>query len=147
MKKFILCIIISCLFSSQQFLHAQETVLFGLKTTDQLYSNEASYKNIDVTLWNASDIAMHRINHDFYKREALNTIAFRSTKRNHLPTATNDRSEKSINSANFVPPNNSELIALQKPCVPFIIAIFSLLVMVIAFIVVRRIKTNTLKLF
>jgi len=144
-KKIILCIIVSCLFSSQQLFSAQENTSFDLKTKDIDHMNKAYGKSIDIPLRRVSDDALLEINHNFYETEALYTIAFNNI--NYLPTTEHTNTSKTITSASFVTPNDSELITLQKPYIPFVVAIFLLLATIIAFIIVRRIRTNTLKLF
>ena len=89
---------------------------------------------------------MQRINHDFYKSIALETNTLGNI--DYLLTTDNADSQRPLlATTGSMLSGDSDTIALHKSCTPFIIAMIFLLSTIIAFIILRRIKTNTLKLF
>lgn len=147
MKKNIPCIIISFIFLSHTVFYAQETTATFLKTTETVSNSEAYVEPIDGISWKVSDKYIQDINHDFYKNGAAKTIAFRNENTNYLPTTNALNPKNSNHSEGFIVSDNSESAALLKPCSTFIVTTSSLLAIIIALIIVTRIKTNTLKLF
>jgi hypothetical protein len=148
MKKIIHCIIISLIFFSHTTFCAQILISSFLKTTEIVSNSEAYEESVDGILWKFSDKYMQDINHDFYKDGISKAIALRSENINCLPTTnTVNLKETSYSSTGLVVSTNAESAELLKPCTTFIITTTSLLVLIIASIILIRIKTNTLKLF
>ena len=146
MKKIIRCIIISFIFLSYTTICAQETTSSIVKSTEIEYGNEAYKKDGKLISWNISNNDMQRINHDFYKSIALETNTLGNI--DYLLTTDNADSQRPLlATTGSMLSGDSDTIALHKSCTPFIIAMIFLLSTIIAFIILRRIKTNTLKLF
>jgi hypothetical protein len=113
-------------------------------STKTIYTNDAYKMDSERTPWNISNTEM---NADFLQSATFKPNLFNNSYVNYLPT-TNDANSKTptLKTASVVLSGDNNPI-LQKSCTPFIISMFLVLVMIIVFIIVRRIKTNTLKLF
>lgn len=102
------------------------------------------------SLWEVPDKVTQKIMVDFYKNlrnGESKTTALRNAKLNYLKSTSDANFQVPFYWAGFVLHGDTSPIHLQKSCTPFIIVIFLIIAAIIAFIVVRRIKTNTLKLF
>jgi CHAT domain-containing protein len=102
------------------------------------------------SLWEVPDKVTQEIMVDFYqnlKDGQSKTTALRNAKINYLSNTTDANFKLPFYWAGFVLHGDATAIQMHKSCTPFILIIFTLFSLLIAFIVVRRIKTNTLKLF
>ncbi|MBC8754030.1 hypothetical protein H2O64_05065 [Kordia sp. YSTF-M3] len=153
MKKIIRCIIISFIFLLHTTLCAQE-VSSILKTTETFYTSEAFEKTIDVPLNEMyslplDNILFENLNKNKFQYTGQHFDAFTNVygieNQRYPKTETNLRS--SFDSADTASSVDLLPVAIQESCTTFIVVISLLIIMIIAFIIIRRIKTNTLKLF
>lgn len=102
------------------------------------------------SLWEVPDNVTQKIMVDFYqnlKNGQSKTTALRNAKIDYLKNTNDANFQMPFYWAGFVLHGDPTPITMQKSCTPFIIVMFLLVALIIAIIVVRRIKTNTLKLF
>lgn len=102
------------------------------------------------SLWEVPDNVTQKIMVNFYqnlKDGQTKTMALRNSKINYLKNTNDANFQMPFYWAGFVLHGAPTPITIQKSCTPFIIVMFLLLALIIAIIIVRRIKTNTLKLF
>jgi hypothetical protein len=152
-KKIIRCIIISFIFLLHTTLCAQE-ISSILKTTETFYTSETFEKTIAIPM-----NEMYSLPLDNMLFENLNNNKFEYTGQ-HFDAFTNaygienqmypkieTNFRGSFNSADAASSVDLLPAAIQESCTTFIVIISLLIIMIIAFIIIRRIKTNTLKLF
>lgn len=163
MKKIIRCIIISFISLSHLILCAKETVLYSSNNVESVYSNKTSQKNIDQNTNRIGEFAQNNMFFDsletahtyFHKNTSEYETPFfnplLNSNRNEIGTFPNtvSNSNPAFTASSSVVQDNSitSQNASHKSCTTFIVVIFSIFLIVIASIILRRIKTDTLKLF
>ncbi len=102
------------------------------------------------SLWEVPDNVTQKIMVDFYqnlKDGQSKSMALRNAKLKYLKTTTDANFQLPFYWAGFVLHGDPTPILMENSCTSFIIVMSLLVAIIIAIIVVRRIKTNTLKLF
>ncbi len=154
MKKFILCIIISFIFISHTTLCAQETTFTISKSTETLNTSKPFEEISNVSFNGIHSLPLDNLLFDNRNKSSAEHItqdfnAFINSYGNESPSyatiETNFRS--SFDAADAASSGDSLPNMIQESCTPFILFIMFLIVLIIAFIIIRRVKTNTLKLF